>query len=80
MNNAAAKLGWLIFIAALAGAVLHPSSDAPLDTALKAAGLYQQFFVIAGLVIFLALVYMALTMRKAMTMQRRLDQLRRQKR
>lgn len=78
MSNAAAKLGWVIFATALAGAVLHRGSDtdAPLDTALKSAGLYQAFFLMAGIVIVLALVYMAFTIRKAMTAQRQLDEFR----
>jgi hypothetical protein len=77
MSDAAAKLGWLTFVAALAGAVLRRGPDAPLDAAMKSAGVYQSFLLIIGLVIFLVLVHMALTIRKAMATQRHLDQLRR---
>ena len=77
MKVSAAKLGWLIFAAALCGRLLHRGSDAPLDAAMKSAGVYQPFLLVMGLVVFLALIYMALTIRKAMTMQRHLHQLRR---
>ena len=73
MGNAA-KLGWVIFIVALAGAAFHNGADDPFTSVLKSTGVYQPLLVILSVIIVLALLYMARTMKKTAAMRRYLDE------
>lgn len=64
MGNAASKAGWLIFILALGGAMLHSGPDDPITAGLKSSGLYQPLMVILSTIIVLTLLWIARIMKK----------------
>jgi hypothetical protein len=79
MGNAASKAGWLIFMVALAGAVLRRGPDDPVTSGLKSSGMYQPLLVILSLVVFLLFIWVFRAMKKAVAMRRHLDELRNRK-
>lgn len=74
MGNAASKAGWLIFILALVGTAFRSGPDDPLTAGLKSSGAYQPFVVILSVIIVLALLGMARTMKKTAAMHQYLDE------
>jgi membrane protein YqaA with SNARE-associated domain len=77
MGNAASKAGWLIFVFALAGAVLHTGPDDPITAGMKSSGVYQPLMVLLSVVLVLLLVWLACMMKKTVAMRRHLDELKR---
>jgi hypothetical protein len=79
MGKAASKLGWLIFLFALAGAVFRTGPDDPTTAAMKSSGAYQPFLVITWSLVGLCFIRAAFIMRSTVAMGRKLDELRRRK-
>ena len=78
MGNAASKVGWLIFMVALAGAALRTGPDDPMTAGMKSSGMYQPFLVVMGIVVGLLFIRLAFaTSGKTVAMRRQLDELKR---
>ena len=71
--------GWLVFIAAILGAILRNGSDDPETAAFKQADLYQPFLMTMYVAIGLAAFFLVREIRKAVKAQRTLDEIKRQR-
>jgi hypothetical protein len=79
MGKRIAVFGWLVFFAAILGALFRSGPDDPETAALKQANLYQPFLMVMCALIGVGVLLIIREVRKAVKAQRTLDEIRRQR-
>jgi hypothetical protein len=79
MGKRLSMLGWLVFIAALIGAIFRSGPDDPMTASLKASGDYQPTMTILGVLIGVAVIWLIWEMRKTVKLARKLEKLKRKR-
>jgi uncharacterized membrane protein YccC len=79
MGKRLSMLGWLVFIAAIIGAIFRTGPDDPITASLKALGDYQPTMTILGVLIGVAILWLIWEIRKTVKLARKLEQVKRKR-
>jgi phosphotransferase system glucose/maltose/N-acetylglucosamine-specific IIC component len=79
MGKGVSIAGWLVFIAAVLGAIFRTGTDDPMTASLKASGSYQKAMTVLGILIVAAVVWLIREMWVTVKLQKKLNDLKRRK-
>lgn len=79
MGKTASIAGWMVFIAAILGAIFRKGPDGPITASMKASGAYQPAMTILAILIGQCVLLLIREVRKAVKAARTLEELRKKR-